>query len=305
MTSFLSISNQMLFLFTCILVGFILNKSRVLPRDADVILSRLVSYVAIPAMVIKTFRAHCTPANLRADAFLLLVILAVTLIGMAISYLAAPYLTKKKENYGVFRYAITLSNFGFVGNPLVLALLGEEALFHFLIITLPGTLYAYTIGMIDLTTGQQKFRPSMLLTPSILSMGVGIFMGLTSMPLPAFLEKAIGSLQDCYSPLAMLMTGIVIGHYNPLKLLKEKEIYVLSFLRLIVLPLFFLGLCKLIRLDAFATQMTVFYTAMPVGLNTIIFPAAFGGDETPGAAMAIISNLIGLITVPLIVGLVL
>ena len=52
-------------------------------------------------------------------------------------------------------------------------------------------------------------------------------------------------------------------------------------------------------------MLMLFYSAMPLGLNTIVFPAAYGGDETPGAGMAVISNLVGIISVPLILSLVL
>ena len=58
------------------------------------------------------------------------------------------------------------------------------------------------------------------------------------------------------------------------------------------------------RLDADTTLLMVIFSSMPLGLNTIVFPAAYGGDETLGASMAVISNLIGMITVPLILSLV-
>ena len=37
---------------------------------------------------------------------------------------------------------------------------------------------------------------------------------------------------------------------------------------------------------------------MPLGLNTVVFPAAYGGDTTPGAGMALVSHLILVITIP-------
>lgn len=40
-------------------------------------------------------------------------------------------------------------------------------------------------------------------------------------------------------------------------------------------------------------------TAMPLGLNTVVFPAAYGGDTTPGASMALISHLMSIITIPI------
>ena len=51
--------------------------------------------------------------------------------------------------------------------------------------------------------------------------------------------------------------------------------------------------------------LTMFFAAMPCGINTIVFPDAFGQDETIGAGMAVVSNVIGLITVPLLLSLVL
>ena len=52
-------------------------------------------------------------------------------------------------------------------------------------------------------------------------------------------------------------------------------------------------------------MMAMIFSSMPLGLNTIVYPAAYGIDETPGAAMAIISNLIGLVTVPVLLSLIL
>ena len=39
--------------------------------------------------------------------------------------------------------------------------------------------------------------------------------------------------------------------------------------------------------------------AVPLGLNTIIFPAAYGGDTKPGASMAMISHTLAVITIPI------
>ena len=43
--------------------------------------------------------------------------------------------------------------------------------------------------------------------------------------------------------------------------------------------------------------------AMPLGLNTIVIPAAFGKDTSVAAGMAIVSHLISCITIPLIFAL--
>ncbi len=70
------------------------------------------------------------------------------------------------------------------------------------------------------------------------------------------------------------------------------------------MPLMFYGLCRLFSVPNQITILVLTYSAMPLGLYTIIIPAATGGDETPGASMAVISNIVGLLTVPLLLSLV-
>ena len=38
---------------------------------------------------------------------------------------------------------------------------------------------------------------------------------------------------------------------------------------------------------------------MALGMNTVVFPEAYGGDHEPGASMALISSALSVITVPL------
>ena len=38
--------------------------------------------------------------------------------------------------------------------------------------------------------------------------------------------------------------------------------------------------------------------ATPLGLNTIVYPAAYGGDTKPGASMAMVSHILSVITIP-------
>jgi predicted permease len=40
--------------------------------------------------------------------------------------------------------------------------------------------------------------------------------------------------------------------------------------------------------------------AMPLGLNTIVVPGAYGKDTTDAASMALISHILSIITIPII-----
>ena len=294
----------MAYLFACMLAGYLLNRLRVLPEGADGVISKLENYVFVPALIINSFQTYCTPSNLAENAVPLFYSIALLALSAITALLIAPFLSRDPAERGIFRYSLCLPNFGFMGNSLVLGLFGEAALFRYLIFTLPQTFFVYSAGFIWLTAGKRRLSPRMLLNSTFLSVIIGVVLGMTRLPLPGFLDKTISSCAACYSPLAMILTGYVIGRFRISRLLHIKSVYVVTALRLMVLPLATFALIKALAVPSDIALLIMVFSSMPLGLNTIVFPAAYGGDETLGASMALISNPIGLVTVPLMLSLV-
>ena len=59
-------------LFTCIAIGFILKKLKLLPDNASTVLSKLETFVFCPALTISTFATRFTVENLKLQYNLLL-----------------------------------------------------------------------------------------------------------------------------------------------------------------------------------------------------------------------------------------
>jgi len=297
--------NQMLFLFTCIIIGWAVNKIKLLPENADQTISKLLSYVIMPALIINSFYNNCTIENLTANVPLLLYSCLYYGLSLAIGIVLGPRFSKDKGVQGLYKYSFMITNMGFMGNALILGLFGEEKLFRYLIFNLPGSILVYSIGVIWLTGGKKKFTWKSFMNPMFGFMILGILMGIIHPPLPVFITSTMSSLASCFSALAMLLTGFVIGEFAIPELLKVKPVYVLTLLRTILIPIGVYFLFKWIGTPDDILMYVVFTAAMPLGMNTIVFPAAYGGDLTTGASMAVISNIVGLISVPLILSLVL
>ena len=300
MPLFLPVLNQMAFLFTCIFLGWLLSRLEILPKSTDKALSRLETYLIAPALVINSFRTNCTPENLRDNGPLLLYSVALLVFSFLLTVPLVRLFTKDPEETGIYRYSLMIPNFGFVGNAMVLGMYGEEGLFRFLIFTLPTTVFVYTIGVMWLTAGRQKVTWKSFINPAFLSVIAGVILGLTGLKLPRFAVNAVSSLAACYSPIAMLLTGIVIAHFDLKELFVKKNVYALTIVRLVVIPLIVFALVKALNLPYMASLMILVFSVMPLGMNTIVYPAAYGLNEKPGAAMAVISSLAGLVTVPLL-----
>lgn len=140
-----------------------------------------------------------------------------------------------------------------------------------------------------------------LLKPPFMSVVIGMVLGLSGVSnfLPSFVHTALTNAGNCMGPVAMLLAGVVIGQYRFKELITLKKVYVVSLLRLIIIPLVFVSVLKLLNVGSEIMIFALIAFATPLGLNTIVYPAAFGGDTKTGAAMTMISHVLAVITIPL------
>ena len=306
-TVFLNTLSPMLMMFTCMVTGFVLNKKKICPDNTASVLSKLEANVLAPALTINTFGKYCTAESLSYQYKQILFCLLILAIAIGISCALTPFFAGKGYNRNVYRYALTFGNFGFMGNAIVPAILGESALYDYMLFALPLNVAVYTWGISGLIPkGEGKQNPlKNLMNPSVFAVVIGMILGLTGLNkhLPAFVGSTLAGLGNCMGPIAMVLTGFLIGQYPIKKLLSDKKIYIASALRLVVLPALFIVLLKLLGADNTTLALCLFAYGTPLGLNTVVFPAAYGGDPSTGVSMATISHTVCVITIPVMYAL--
>lgn len=304
---FLATLSPMMVLFMCIIIGFILNKKKICPPNAATVLSRMETYVLVPALVINTFMNNCTVTSLAKSYSVMIYAAIILVVAMVIAIPLSKVFVKDGYVRNIYKYALVFGNCGFVGNAVALALMGDEGLYKYLLFTLVLNVIIYLWGY-PMLTGQKggKHMLKNLINPVFIAMAVGIFLGITGVgqALPSFFGTTVSNLGACMGPVAMILTGFVIADYDFVTLFENKKVYAATFLRLIVLPLIFLVLLKLIGAGRDIMFFCLFAFAAPLGLNTVVFPASVGGDTSTGAAMAVISHTLCVITIPLLYTLV-
>lgn len=307
---FLATLTPMFVIFLCIAIGYILNKKKILPDNAATVLSKLENFVLVPALIIKTFMNQCNLNSIIEKSNLILY--GALIVGLAVA-IAIPLsgLFENKDDYKrcVYKYALTVANFSFLGNAIVPVILGQEALYSYMMFTLPLNIVTYTWGLYVLIPkgeNKQSILKS-LINPIFISIIVGTILGLVNFKevCPEFIMTTMNNLAACMGPLAMILTGFVVGGYELKEIIGIKRVYVASFVRLIVLPAIFIALLFVLKAPKEVLILTVFGYATPLGMNTIVFPAAYGGDTKEGASMVIVSQVLSIITIPLVYAIVL
>ena len=295
-------------------IGFTVAKLGVVGKEASSVLSKLENTVFIPALVMGTFIKNFTTEKLGATWRILLFSTVIVLIVIPISMLVAKIATKDPYIRNIYTYGLSFANFGFMGIPIVSALFPEYEMYY-IIFTLPLWTFIYVWGAPSLLMnggngGEGKrtivSKLKTLVNPMFIGLIIGAVIGISSLPLPGFLMSVINTCADCMSPLAMIITGMTFASINIKKVLSDKSIYFISAVRLVVLPLIFGGIYLLIT-RIFSLGAPEYYficmlcsQAMPLGLNTVVIPAAYGKDTSVAAGMALISHGLSVITIPII-----
>ena len=305
MTLFLSTLNQMGFLFLLIVIGYIVVRVGAVPDNATMTLSKMENNIFIPALVMGTFMTNLTPERIRSAWIYLVGGAAVLVITAPLAILIARSCSKDSFTRNIYTYGLAFSNFGFMGNAVVKALF-PHIFMEYLIFVLPFWALIYTWGtpcLLIPVEGERKTWKDKLrafINPMFIGMLVGIAIGLSGLKLPSFLANATTTLGDCMSPIAMLLTGMTIAKIDLKKAFTNVSVYVVSLIRLLAIPAVFLVLVKLLPLNETLEYCMICNLAMPLGLSTIVVPAAYGKDSTVAASMALISHLLSCITIPII-----
>lgn len=313
MQIFISTFSQMLVIFLFLAIGFILRKKNIVSDNAPSILSKMELYVFNVALTLKNMINYCTVENFKANLDLVFYGFATILFAIAISYpLSRLFVKNSKENSerkylrNIYKYALTFGNYGFMGNFIVLSIFGDEMFFKYSMFTLSINILCTSWGLgILMPSDAKKSRIKQLvkcfLTPPFISMIVGILLGFADIKqyIPPFLNTVLSNAADCMGPVAMLLAGMAVGGYNFKGLFTNKKIYLVTLFRLILIPVTLLLILKLIKVSETILICSLIAYATPLGMNTIVYPAAFGGETKTGSSMAMISNIFAIITIPL------
>ena len=311
LTAFLTTLGEMTRILMFMVLGFGLNRLHILPKGSGAGISRLITMVLIPALLIYNNMTEFQLANVGQYSRLVLMGVflwtAMTLVSLPIAKKLAG---GKALDRGVYLYGLSFPNTGAIGMPLSLALLGSAGLFRFNLFLVMFSImtYAWGVGLFLDTERKNPIKRFFvhLLNPVFVSMCIGMTLGALGAKnwMPALAVNFMGDLGSIYAPLSLLLTGYTIADYPLTEMFHLPKSYLFTFLRLIVYPLAAVLLVKLVGGDLMMATMAVIAFSGPSGMNVVVFPASYGQDCETGASIVMISSLGSILTVPVLYALV-
>lgn len=284
--------------------GFIFTKKKILTsRQVEGISSVLVNFLW-PAMVVDAM------AQARADAELVrqagqaaLWALGVIMLGALCAWIWLKVGKIGSEPGGILLFAAAFANTGLIGMPLVRLLLGEKMLFLASMVELVNDVLIFSVGILLIQTGCGKPRRAALrglLSPGLAGVAVGFLLFATGWKLPAFAGEALSMAADATAPMVLFLVGAQLGEGDLRALVRDGRAWLLTALRLVVVPAAVLALWLIFAGELTAVGQTILLlAAMPAGSCCAMFTRQYGGDWGLATRCVMLSTLCAVVTVPL------
>ena len=292
-------AQQVLVMFLLILVGYLAVRARVLGAEARRNFSALLVNIVVPAMIVDSYLIPFDPdilANLVRTA---LVSTGALLIGLGIALLATRRM--QSPDRPILRFAITFSNAGYMGFPLIEALFGAEGLLYASIFNTFFNILIWTAGIALLDPGAKGANPvrELVKKPALLAVALGLVLYLGRVPVPDLIAQPIGLLGGMNTPLSMLITGIIIATSDLKAVIRRGALWQTILLRMLAVPAAAVLLCLATGTGGMVGAVIILLEACPCAAITSVFAVQYRYDEQLAAGAVVVSTLLSIAALPL------
>lgn len=303
MLSISTFALSMIPLYLMAIIGFTARKFRVFSNDANQVITQLMLYITLPALILFSLQTTFS-IELLID-FIWLVIMSIFVL--SVSVIIAANLRKKAalpaKQKSVFESLIIFGNQGFIGFAVIYILMAEQGIIYLTIFNICYLILIWTYGIYLFTKHDKSVNWRVLFfNPGILATLVGVCMLFLPFSWPDIILTTFEGVGKMTIPLSMILIGSLLADIQMKDFLQYgKNVYVWSaaMLKLIILPL---SLLVFIFLPVPHTLIIVamLTAAMPSASTTSVYAQKFGADASFASFGVMLTTILCIITLPII-----
>ena len=309
--NFWDVLSNLLGLFLLIAAGSMITKCNILPASVSAHFSKLLLKVTLPCTIFTSLLRPYDPSFFKDVVITIALGLFLFPVNALISRILCPIFRIPEGRRGVWSFCATFSNTGFMGFPIILALLGEEGLALAAVLNISFNILAYTMGgamvysdrpAVDGKKEKLDLR-SVLLTAINVSAVLGLIFYFAQIPVPDTVLKPVTHLANITTPLSMIVTGMNLTNGKFSKVFRDKDILSSTFARLVAIPLVTFAVLTAINLIfPFSNPMVMgvafIIFSMPTAGVATMLAQTYGADQEFAAGIVFMTSLCCIATIP-------
>lgn len=303
----LSILTVVLPTFALIFTGWIARKGGALGPHASSELNRFVVYLALPALLFDIV-ANAEWHQLWQPGFLATFGLGALLI-FGLTLILSLRRAKPLADAALDGLNASYANTGFMGFPLVLAIIGPSALAPTLIATLLTVCVLFAIALVLVELGIQREQPasqhilrnllrSLARNPLLIAPTLGGLVLLLGIELPGFIKTFLTLLGAAAPPCALIALGLFLAEQSSATGSRISTTIHLVGFKLLAHPLItWLLATQVFNLSAELTLIAVLLAALPTGTGPFMVASFYRREAATTSRAILVSVILSLVTI--------
>ena len=301
----LTVLSKTTVIFSIMAVGFVANKSNIIPIEANKYFVNIMLLINTPCMIL----AGLTKFKLDDDAIETTFEVALGSLIFFIGAWMVSWVIIKIMNYnpkkdrGVMMVIMCAINSGFMGFPITKAIFGNRAFFFMVIANAMLSFYLYLIAVIQMRYGDGSKPDATELkrvatNPNIIATITGIGMLAVGIDLSDPAWEFINILGNMTVPLSMLVVGVQLATSDFTSIIKNGKLIAASLVNVLLMPALTLATVFFLPMTAEGKLVLVFSTAFPCAVITVAVAAKEGKNVTLMSQGVALTTLFSIITLP-------
>jgi len=308
---------QVVFILVLMAIGFVARKRGVVSAVGTSEMVRILIAIIYPCLIFSSVTQLNAP-ELAANWIMPVMALAIAGTGLLLGLITLRMMRNvDQQRASAFLFQNTINNYLFLPLPLVMLLWKEEGVALLVFASMGFELTVWTVGVFlfnrssKLSEGiRMMFGPPLMAL--IFSMGWVCVRDLSGLHLPAsgFFSDLTRRLLDLFYfgagtigkatvAVSMIVSGSRIAALD-VKAAFDKHVWIVSGLRLVVIPVVFILMLKLIPMSEMAYGILCVVAVMPAAVASLVFSERFGGDSDFIATTLLITHLAAVVTIPVL-----
>lgn len=288
-------------------LGAVATWRRLLDRERITILAEMALGLLLPVFAFW----HAATGSVASVLGQAPWIVVLGLVGGLAGYLIATALARMESwewpQRSVLQVLGVSGNTGFLGIPVCAALYGSEGAILALLYDFGASIFLLTLGLAAFQQPAQiagrmgsllRTGVRHLVNPLLVSLLLGLGVALAGWSIPPILRQPLESLSNTVIPLMMLMLGGMIYNFALQPGWAGRDVFLLTFLKLVCLPALTLLAVNLLRLPVVARGVVVIEAAMPCAVSAAVFAERYNADKRLAASAVMVTTLLSALTVP-------
>ena len=284
-----------------VIAGFVSHKRGIINEEFERKLSGFVIKVTCPALLISSTMGDKMPDREHIP-MLLLVSLLTYVILIPLAYVQPVLMRVKRDLRGMYSFMLTYSNVGFIGYPVVASIFGSDAVFYACILNVFNTITVFIWGVMFISGENLKdgFRFRLFISPAMVATYISVIIVVLNLHTPKAIAMPLSILGNMTVPSSLIVIGAALAEIPTRKMVGTPHIFMMCFLKLLVLPLLIYYAMIMIGIDTRISSINMILIAMPVASFGTMFCMQMGKDETTMSQGTFWTTLLSVVSIPLL-----